>query len=105
MMEVEILEKKDNTLLKRTEIEFKIGHPKSTTPKRNEVRDLVATELGAKKESVVIDNLKSTFGKPVTYGYAKVYKSVEDARTIESVHIQKRNHIYVEKKPAEEASK
>ena len=104
-MEVEIKNKKENVLLKRIEVDFEVSHPKSTTPKRNEVRDAIATAMGAKKDAVVIDNMKTTFGKPVTYGYAKVYKSVDDARQMELEHIQKRNHIFVEKKPAEGESK
>ena len=101
-MDVEMLDKTDNPLLGRTEIEFSISHPKGATPKRNEVRDAIASELGAKKETVVIDHLSSTFGKPVTRGYCKVYKSVEEARTVELKHIQKRNNILIEKKGAKE---
>ena len=100
-MEVEILNKKENMLLNRVEVEFSVSHPQGATPKRNEVRDAIATEMGAKKEAVVVDHLTSTFGKPVTYGYCKVYKSVEEARKIELEHIQKRNNIYVDKKAAE----
>ncbi|MDG6220691.1 MAG: 30S ribosomal protein S24e [Candidatus Thermoplasmatota archaeon] len=102
-MDVEILNKKENALLKRVEVEFEVKHPKGPTPKRNEIRDAIASELGAKKESVVVDELNSTFGKPVTCGYAKVYKSVEDARNVELEHIQKRNNIFQEKKKPGEA--
>ncbi|MCK4718341.1 MAG: 30S ribosomal protein S24e [Thermoplasmata archaeon] len=100
-MEIEIVDKKENAILKRVEVEFAVSHPNGPTPKRNEVRDSIADAMGAKKETVVIDQLSSTFGKPTTYGYAKVYKTVEDARAVEMEHIQKRNNIFVEKKAAE----
>ncbi|MCD6461786.1 MAG: 30S ribosomal protein S24e [Thermoplasmata archaeon] len=100
-MEIQITEKKDNPLLNRTEVTFVISHPKGQTPKRNEVKDALANLLGAKKEMIIINNMDTTFGKPETYGYAKIYKTVEDARKVEPVHIQKRNHIYVEKKKEE----
>ena len=100
-MEIEIVEKKDNPLLNRLEVTFVVSHPKSQTPKRNEVKDILAGSLGVKKEVVIIDNMEPTFGKPSTYGYAKIYKTVEDARKVEPIYIQKRNHIYVEKKKEE----
>ena len=36
-MEVEIISQKDNPLLNRLEVDFKVLHPKETTPKRKEI--------------------------------------------------------------------
>ncbi len=100
-MEIEILEKKENPLLNRVEVYFAVHHPKTPTPKRNDVKDALANVLNTRKDLVVIDSMEPTFGKPTTFGYAKIYSSVEVARSIEPEHIQRRNNIYVEKKKEE----
>lgn len=82
-MEIEILRKKENQLLERTEIEFKVKHSKEKTPKRLDVRDVLANLLKESKDTIIIHSMIPEFGKSETTGYAKVYKSKDKALKIE----------------------
>ncbi|MCK5547528.1 MAG: 30S ribosomal protein S24e, partial [Thermoplasmata archaeon] len=86
-MEIEILSKKKNDLLQRTELQFKISHPDSSSPNRESVRDAIAKKENASKELVIIDSMKTDFGLPNTKGFAKIYKSKDFAMDIERKHI------------------
>ena len=92
-MEIEVIQKKDSPLLSRTEISFRIKHPKESTPKRSEIREELALQMSAKKNCVVIDNMQAEFGKPETIGFAKIYSKDKDAREYERKHILKRNSL------------
>jgi ribosomal protein S24E len=92
-MEIEMLEKKDQPLFSRVEITFKVTHPKERTPKRDVVREELATQLNVKKNSVIIDNMKAVFGKTETIGFAKIYKSETEAKAYEREHILVRNKL------------
>ncbi|MDI6902451.1 MAG: 30S ribosomal protein S24e [Methanocellales archaeon] len=105
-MEIKVIEKRTNPLLKRWEIRFKVSH-EGATPSREEVKNKLAAMLNAKKELVIIERMRSEYGKRETYGYAKIYKSERRAREIERAHIIQRNapKTEVEEKPKEKASK
>jgi len=108
-MEVQVLTKKENPLLKRVEITFKAVHKAEATPTRDALRSELAKQLKAAKEAVVVDHSNSSFGRYETLGYAKVYKSKEEALSIERSHILVRNKLkeaeVKEKKEAEKAPK
>jgi len=97
-MELEVISRKDNRLLNRIELEFKISHPREQTPKREDVRTEIAGFVNSKKDQVVIDNMQAVFGKAETVGYAKIYESKELARNIEVNHKLKRNKLGEEAK-------
>jgi small subunit ribosomal protein S24e len=104
-MEIEIQSKNENVLLGRTEVRFVIHHEGEGTPKRELVRSELADKLSAKKETIMIDMMHSRFGERITVGYAKIYKSVEDAKVGEADPILKRNGLGTKKKPKKEAKK
>lgn len=92
-MELQIVEKKDNPLLNRTEVRFKVDHGRAATPKREDVRDKLAGMLSAKKDLVVVDMMASTFGRGETRGYARVYENVDAMGKIERRYLLKRNGL------------
>ena len=104
-MEIEIQSKTDNLLLGRTEVHFVILHEGEGSPKRDLVRSELAEKLNTKKETIMIDFMRSSFGTRKTIGYAKIYKSIEDAKAGESDPILKRNGLGTKKKPKKEAKK
>jgi small subunit ribosomal protein S24e len=104
-MEIEIQSKNDNLLLGRTEVRFMIRHEGEGTPKRELVRTELAEKLSVKKETVMIDMMRSSFGERKTVGYAKIYKSIEDAKAGEADPILKRNGLGTKKKPKKDAKK
>jgi len=103
-MEIEIVSKKENELLDRTEVNFKAMHPKEGTPQREAVREKLATMMKATKDRVIVDSMDSEFGKMETVGYAKVYKTKEAAMKFEREYVLVRNKLKekakVEKKAA-----
>ncbi len=92
-MQLEVLQRKENPLLKRVEIAFKAIHKAEPTPTRDALRAFLAKELKATKDIVVIDSQASTFGRYETLGYAKVYKSKDEALAVERKHILVRNRL------------
>jgi small subunit ribosomal protein S24e len=92
-MELDVVSRKDNPLLGRIEIQFKISHPKDRTPNRNDVREELANVINSKKDRVVVDSMQTIFGKSETVGYAKVYESAKLAKKIERDHILVRNKL------------
>lgn len=105
-MEVEIVSKVENKLLQRTEVRFKATHAKEKTPQRDQVREALAKALGGNKDTIVVAEMHSAFGKSETTGYAKVYGSIEAAKKLEPHHIQLRNKFAgVAKKVKVEAPK
>jgi len=93
-MELEIINRNDNPLLEREEINFRVMHPKDASPRRKQVREQLAAALNIKASLVVIDQMKADFGRPETVGYAKFYRNVKSMQSIEAPYILKHNGLY-----------
>jgi small subunit ribosomal protein S24e len=104
-MDVEITSKRENTLLGRIEVRAVVKHANSPTPRREEVREAVSRSLGGTKEGVVVESMKSVFGKHETLVFAKVYSRKEDALKLERHHILVRNKLAEKKQAAQKAVK
>jgi len=104
-MQLEILQRKENPLLKRVEVTFKATHKAEPTPTRDALRAFLAKELKATKDIVVVDYQASTFGRYETVGAAKVYKTKEEALAVERKHILVRNKLIEPEVKEKEAPK
>ncbi len=105
-MELQVLTKKENPLLKRVEITFKAVHKAEATPTRDTLRTELAKQLKASKDAVIVDRSDSSFGRYETIGYAKIYTSKEEALSVERAHILVRNKLKeAEAKQKKEAPK
>ncbi len=93
IMELEINEKKNNQLFKRTEVHFTITHENEKTTNRKIIQNQLAEALNAKKDAIIVERIDSSFGLQQTTGYAKVYSSKKHAEAIERKHQLKRNKI------------
>jgi small subunit ribosomal protein S24e len=92
-MEIQVLERRENPLLKRIEVTFKVVHKAEPTPGREALRAELSKALRATKDVVIVDGAASTFGRYETRGYAKVYKTKEQALSVERRHILVRNKL------------
>ncbi len=101
-MEIEIKSKKENVLLDRTDVQFVLKHPGEKTPTRDQIKKALTDALGSKPDVTVVESVHTEFGRGTSAGTAKVYKTVDKARAVEPVFLQKRNAIYVEPKKREE---
>jgi small subunit ribosomal protein S24e len=101
-MELEITEKKNNPLLKRTEVSFIAKHETEKTPNRKLIRSELADALNTKQENIIIDEIISSFGSQVSKGYAKAYSSRKHAEDVERKFQLKRNKVEGKSKKKEE---
>lgn len=92
-MKMEFNQKKENPLLKRTEVYFTINHAGEATPSKGAVVEAIAAELKASKDAIVLDSVESVFGTGKSKGYVKVYESKDAALKYESEYLLKRNGI------------
>ncbi|MEM2098731.1 MAG: 30S ribosomal protein S24e [Candidatus Bathyarchaeia archaeon] len=100
-MEVKVVSVRNNPLLLRREVEFRVEHgPCGKTPARLEVKRGLAAALGANEELVFVVRMATLTGTGVAAGLAHVYTSLEQAQLVEPSYIVKRN---LPEKPKEEA--
>lgn len=100
-MEIKVLEEKNNPLLQRREVQFSVSHNLGT-PSRQEIKNKIAAYLNSKPELVVIERMRSQFGKRETRGYAKIYETAERLKSVETEHIIQRNEKPVPKEEKKE---
>jgi len=95
-MEIEIAEERKNQLLRREEVFFRLKHEeegenKGASPTRAQARDILIKKLQCSPNLLIIDKMRTEFGKRETVGFAKVYESEDRLREIERKHIIRRN--------------
>lgn len=103
---MEIVDRIENKLLNRVEINFRWQHIGKATPSRKEVMDLVRTlEPGSNPDCIVVKNCSTRFGQPLTTGTAYIY-SDEGSMKVEPEYIHKRHEQFWSAKApkAEESS-
>lgn len=99
-MDVEVIEERDNKVLARKELRFRLSHDAAGTPARKDVRDALASRYGTEKEKVVINDLHGVFGQSASIGYAKIYGSKEAAQKTERRPVLIRNGLAEKKTKA-----
>ncbi len=93
-MKLKILSKKQNPLIKRMEVAFRIDHHnEGSTPSRVEIRKQIALLLKTKIELVYIKKVETKTGTMVAVGEANIYDAIEQAELVEPKHIIARNAI------------
>jgi small subunit ribosomal protein S24e len=91
-MEVKIISTKENPLLKRKEVDFRVEQdPKGKTPARLEVKKAIAAKLKVNEEMVFVKKMQTMTGTHTTVGNATAYETIEQAKFIEPEYIRKRN--------------
>jgi ribosomal protein S24E len=98
---MEILDRKENSLLDRVEISFKLRHVGNATPSRDELLNMAKTmEPGASKECIIIKDVNTRFGQPLTTGVAHIYGK-KTSMIVEPKYMLERHGIETES-PSEE---
>ncbi|GCC11732.1 30S ribosomal protein S24e [archaeon] len=90
-MEIEILEDKNNPVLHRREVRFKVIIQKGATPSRAEVRNKLIVILSADKNTFILKKIESSFGVKVSEGSAMIYENKKAMLEIEAEHLLKKN--------------
>lgn len=89
-MELGILNKESNPVLKRTKIEFEVQQGKDAVPPRVKVHDKLAIELGEDKSLVVVRKIEPYFGSSNARGEAVLYDSKEALERVEPDYTRER---------------
>lgn len=103
---MEIIDRKENPLLNRVEIEFRWNHEGSPTPSRVEMLNGIASiEPGANRDLIVIKNVKTRFGMGSTTGLGLVYSDKESMKVEPSyMHERYAEMRAAESEPVEESA-
>ena len=103
-MEFELVEKKENSLLERTEI-IAIVSFDGATPQTQQVREVIVQKLGCNPDLTVIRKTEPKFGETKVELKVHIYKTPEKMKKVEEAFVLKRNNLYEEPKKAEEKPK
>ncbi|MGL4669630.1 MAG: 30S ribosomal protein S24e [Methanobacteriaceae archaeon] len=90
-MEINIIDKKENKILNRTEVKFECLYQGDATPKTLDVKSKLVAMLDSKKDLTVIDSIQPNYGEGKASAYAKVYGSLESLKSIETEHVLNKN--------------
>ena len=94
----------ENPLLNRVEIEFEWRHAGSSTPTKREMLAAVkGLEPGSDPDLIVVKDVNTRFGQPLTTGLALVYSDAESMK-VEPVHINRRHEELRSSSPAPAAA-
>ena len=99
-MNFEIVDKKENKLLERTEVNATVSFGKGT-PTTQEIRDTVVQKLGCNPDLMVIRGVEPKFGEKKLSLRANIYKDAAQMKKVEQTYVLKRNKLLSE----EEAKK
>ena len=87
---MEIIDRKENPLLNRVEIEFRWNHDGAATPSREEMLNAVASvEPGSNRDLIVIKDVNTRFGMGSTTGLGLVYADKESMK-VEPTYMHER---------------
>ncbi len=76
---MEVIDRKENSILNRVEISWQWRHVGAPTPTRSEIIEaVVKLEPGATKDRILVKSVNTRFGQPLTTGSAFVYGSRAD---------------------------
>ena len=90
-MEIDIINKKENKALDRTEVKFDCIYTGEATPKLLAVKSKLVSLLNTKKDLIVVDSLQPHYGEAKAAGYAKIYGSRDSLEDIETEHVLAKN--------------
>ena len=91
LVDIQITEVKENSILHRKEISFEIAHLGAGSPNRIDVRDKLAAMQTAKTELTFIKTMQPVFGMPHVHGVAIIYDNEDVAAKLEPNYSKIRN--------------
>jgi len=95
-VKIEMIEKKENVFLDRTDLKINIIHHNQPTPNKEEVENLIAKEFKSTPDHVLVDYIFSKTGIGESVVKAKIYK-----KKIEKPKVEKPEKKVEEEKPIE----
>ena len=96
-MKIDIIEKKENKLLERIEIQAKVDHVGQPVPKRDDFLSKLAALLNKERNQVVLIKLEAKYGEGKSLALVHVYETADRAIAVEKEFLLKRSGIIQEK--------
>ena len=76
---MEVIDRKENSILNRVEISWQWRHAGAPTPTRGQIiAAVLKLEPGSTKDRVLVKSVNTRFGQPLTTGSAFIYANRED---------------------------
>ncbi|WAI00321.1 30S ribosomal protein S24e [Methanogenium organophilum] len=101
-MDFEFARDEYNGLLKRRELEFLLTF-EGATPSRRQILGKLCALQNVPEDRVVLDSIKTSFGKQELNGYARIYEDVETLKATEPGYLVERSSAPETGEGAEEA--
>ncbi len=83
---MKLIEEKEEPLFKRKILKFEIEENRAT-PSRKEVKEMISKYLNADQDLIVIEKIRSTYGKPKFIITVKQYFDKEALKRLEPKYI------------------
>ncbi len=90
-MKLEIIKNEKNELLERSEIIAEVSE--KTIPSKNDIRKNISAKLNVPEEKIIIQQMKTEFGKDKSIVFAKIYDDAKKMQKIEREYMLKRNEL------------
>jgi len=74
---------KENSLLKRKEVKYRVTFSTESTPNRAKIKEIIAKNFSASPELVIVDRNIQETGKHEVIGYSKIYADKNSAMLYE----------------------
>ncbi|MHA1259720.1 MAG: 30S ribosomal protein S24e [Candidatus Heimdallarchaeaceae archaeon] len=97
-MKINIINKTENKLLDRLEIEAEVEHIGQPVPKREEFLSKLSALLNKERNQVVLIKMEAKYGVGKSIARVHVYDSAERAKVVEKKYLLKRSKIIEDKK-------
>ena len=101
-MKMELLNKKENHFIGRTEFDFEIKDAK-TTPTIKDLRQNISSIAGTKVDLTIVSIARHLFGTNIVRGKARVYKEEKTMKAVEAKYMLEKNFGKPKKEEAVEA--
>ena len=96
-MKIEIVNKTENKLLERIEVEAKVDHLGQAVPTRDAFLSKIAALMNKERNQVVLIKMESKYGVGRSTAFVHVYETTERAIAVEKEYLLKRSGIIGEK--------
>jgi small subunit ribosomal protein S24e len=92
-MKLNVIEAKDNPLLKRKEIRYFVEFDNDVSPSRDVIREVIARNYKSDSSLVIVDKNLQLTGSHSMEGYSKIYQNKEAAMLFEPDYELIRNKL------------
>ena len=92
-MKLNVIEAKDNPLLKRKEIRYFVEFDNDVSPSRDVIREVIARNYKSDSTLVIVDKNLQLTGSHSMEGYSKIYQNKEAAMLFEPDYELIRNKL------------